>query len=236
MLDTPTSDSTTLKRQLHGQPDEEETPTNEQVSALPLRLAVQLPSPFADCAVGSHLTLGRPAELTGFSAYLPQPDWSWLPKEIPGPSNCSSLAHQRKIEKFAMTVALSLAPCLSSGRQVQVRTLQPAEIADRVPEHHSRPARTADVRCVASLVSHFPEGSGGRRALFGRQHSAPSDELPANMDRRGAPNACRASGCGSLARPVVPLRLLKKLRLTQGAVSTHGSRHIKQSERAPERE
>ena len=85
------------------------------------------------------------------------------------------------------TMAYSLAPGLSSGRQMQVRTLQPAEIADRV-RHRSRSARSAVVGCGVSLVSHFLEGSGGRRVLLGRQHSAPRDALAGTWKQR-APKA-----------------------------------------------
>ena len=109
---------------MHGQPDEEETPTNEQLSALNVRVAVQLGSPFADFAVFTPYAR-KTSRAHRFTAYLPQPDGSWLAKEIPGPSNFQAwlycwrvfrvaclmlkVAHvmpldryQQKIEKLAM--------------------------------------------------------------------------------------------------------------------------------------
>ena len=109
---------------MHGQPDEEETPTNEQLSALNVRVAVQLGSPFADFAVFTPYAR-KTSRAHRFTAYLPQPDGSWLAKEIPGPSNFQAWLHcwrvfrvarlmlkvahvmpldryQRKIEKLAM--------------------------------------------------------------------------------------------------------------------------------------
>ena len=109
---------------MHGQPDEEETPTNEQLSALNVRVAVQLGSPFADFAVFTPYAR-KTSRAHRFTAYLPQPDGSWLSKETPGPSNFQAwlycwrvfwvaclmlkVAHvmpldryQRKIEKLAM--------------------------------------------------------------------------------------------------------------------------------------
>ena len=109
---------------MHGQPDEEETPTNEQLLALNVRVAVQLGSPFADFAVFTPYAR-KTSRAHRFTAYLPQPDGSWLAKEIPGPSNFQAwlycwrvfrvaclmlkVAHvmpldryQRKIEKLAM--------------------------------------------------------------------------------------------------------------------------------------
>ena len=130
-------------------------------------------------------------------------------------------------------MAYSLAPCLSSGRQVQVRTLQPAEIADRV-RHHSRPARSADVGCGVSLVSHFLEGSGGRRDLLGRQHSAPSDEL-AGTWKQECPQGSRASGCGGHARRWCGGACSGNFGSSWSSVHV-GSRQFRQSEGAPEQE
>ena len=116
---------------------------------------------------------------------------------------------------------------------MQVRTLQPAEIADRV-RHRSRSARSAVVGCGVSLVSHFLEGSGGRRVLLGRQHSAPRDELAGTWKQRG-PQSTRASGCGGHAR-------WRCGGARSGNVGSSGSRvhmgprHFKQSESAPEQE
>ena len=70
----------------HGQPDEEETPTNEQLSALNVRVVVQLGSPYADFAVFTPYAR-KTTRAHRFTAYLPQPDGSWLAKEIPGPTN-----------------------------------------------------------------------------------------------------------------------------------------------------
>ena len=70
----------------HGQPDEEETPTNEQLSALNVRVVVQLGSPYADFAVFT-LCARKTTRAHRFTACLPQPDGSWLAKEIPGPTN-----------------------------------------------------------------------------------------------------------------------------------------------------
>ena len=101
----------------HGQPDEEETPTNAQLSALNVIVIVQLGSPHADFAV--FTPYARKTTRAHFTAYLPQPDGSWLAKEIPGPTNyqawlfCWSVfrvaclhempldRYQRKIEKLA---------------------------------------------------------------------------------------------------------------------------------------
>ena len=108
---------------MHGQPDEEETPTNEQLSALNVRVAVQLGSPFADFAVFTPYAR-KTSRAHRFTACLPQRDGSWL-TEIPGPSNFQAwlycwrvfrvaclmlkVAHvmpldryQRKIEKLAL--------------------------------------------------------------------------------------------------------------------------------------
>ena len=240
---------------MHGQPDEEETPTDEQLSALNVRVAVQLGSPFADFAVFTPYAR-KTSRAHRFTAYLPQPDGSWLAKEIPGPSNFQAwlycwrvfrvaclmlkVAHvmpldryQRKNREVGYAMAYSLAPGLSSGRQMQVRTLQPAKISDRV-RHRSRSARSAVVGCGVSLVSHFLEGSEGRRALLGRQHSAPRDELAGTWKQRG-PQSTRASGCGGHAR-----RRCGGAR--SGNVGSSGSRvhmgprHFKQSESAPEQE
>ena len=46
-----------------GQPDEEDTPTNEQLSALNVRVIVQLGFPLRRYRSFSHLTRGRPPEL-----------------------------------------------------------------------------------------------------------------------------------------------------------------------------
>ena len=135
--------------------------------------------------------------------------------------------------KVGYTMAYSLAPCLSSGRQEQVRTLQPAEIADRV-RHHSRPARSADVGCGVSLVSHFLEGSGGRRDLLGRQHSAPSDEL-AGTWKQVCRQGSRASGCGGHARWWCGGACSGNFGSSWSSVHV-GSRHFRQSEGAPEQE
>ena len=70
----------------HGQPDEEETPTNEQLSALNVRVVIQLGSPYADFAVFTPYAR-KTTRAHRFTAYLPQPDGSWLAKEIPGPAN-----------------------------------------------------------------------------------------------------------------------------------------------------
>ena len=130
-------------------------------------------------------------------------------------------------------MAYGLAPGLSSGRQMQVRTLQPAEVADRV-RHRSRSARSAVVGCGVSLVSHFLEGSRGRRVLLGRQHSAPRDELAGTWKQRGS-QSTRASGCGGHAR-------WRCGGARSGNVASSGSRvHMgprlfKQSENASEQE
>ena len=224
---------------MRGQPDEEETPTNEQLSALNVRVAVQLGSPFADFAVFTPYAR-KTTRAHRFTAYLPQPDGSWLAKEIPGPSNfqesgaCDTSGPlPTENRKVGYTMAYSLAPCLSGGRQVQVRTLQPAEIADRVRQH-SRPARSADVGCGVSLVSHFLEGSGGRRDSLGRQHSAPSNEL-AGTWKQGCPQGSRASGCGSHARRWCGGACSGNFGSSWSSVHV-GSRHFKQSEGAPEQE
>ena len=104
----------------HGQPDEEETPTNEQLSALNVRVIVQLGSPYVDFAVFAPYAR-KTTRAHRFTAYLPQPHGSWLAKEIPGPTNYQAwlycwrvfrvaclmlkVAHEmpleRKIEKLA---------------------------------------------------------------------------------------------------------------------------------------
>ena len=107
----------------HGQPDEEDTPTNEQLTALYVRVVAQQGSPYADFAVFTPFAR-KTSRAHRFTAYLPQPDGSWLSKEIPGPKNYEAwlfcwrvcrvaclmlkLAHempldryQRKIEKLA---------------------------------------------------------------------------------------------------------------------------------------
>ena len=76
----------------HGQPDEEETPTNEQLSALNVRVIVQKGSLYADFAVFTAYAR-KTTRAHDFTAYLPQPDGSWLAKEIPGPTNYQAWLH-----------------------------------------------------------------------------------------------------------------------------------------------
>ena len=59
----------------HGQPDEAETPTNEQLSALNVRVIVQLGSPYADFAVFTPYAR-KTTRAHRFTAYRPQPDGS----------------------------------------------------------------------------------------------------------------------------------------------------------------
>ena len=109
--------------------------------------------------------------------------------------------------------------CLAEDK-CRFEHFKPAEIEDRV-RHRSRPARSADVGCGVSLVSHFLEGSGGRRVLLGRQRSAPSDELAGTWKQRCPPKhaSIRLRRPRSLA---VRRRSLQKRRLPLGAVSTWG--------------
>ena len=70
----------------HGQPEEEETPTNEQLTALGVRVLGQAGSPYADFAVFTPFAR-KTARAHKYTAYLPQPDGTWLAREVPGPRN-----------------------------------------------------------------------------------------------------------------------------------------------------
>ena len=84
----------------HGQPDEEETPTNEQLSALNARVVVQLGSPFADFAVFTPYAR-KTTRAHRFTAFLPQPDGSWLAKEIPGPTKFQAWPYRWRVFRVA---------------------------------------------------------------------------------------------------------------------------------------
>ena len=71
---------------MRGQPGEEETPTNDQLSALEVKVLIHLGSPYADFAVWTPYAR-KTARAHKFTAYLPQPDGTWLAREIPGPAN-----------------------------------------------------------------------------------------------------------------------------------------------------
>ena len=183
-------------------------------------MAVQLGSPFADFAVFTPYAR-KTTRAHRFTAYLPQPDGSWLAKEIPGPSNFQAwlccwrvfrvaclmlkVAHvmpldryQRKIEKLAIQWPTAwYLVCLAEDKCMfeHFNRLKSRIVFDITL---GRPAPPM-VGCGVSLVSHFLEGSGGRRDLLGRQHSAPSDEL-AGTWKQGCPQGSRASGCGGHAR------------------------------------
>ena len=200
----------------HGQPDEEETPTNEQLSALNVRVIVQLGSPYADFAVCAPYAR-KTTRAHRFTAYLPQPDGSWLAKEIPGATNfqawlncwrvfrvaCLMLkaAHempldqyQRKIEKLAIQwpTAWHL-DCLAEDK-CRFQHFNRFKVANRV-RHFFRTSPSADVGCWFSVVCNFLEGSGGRRNLLGRQHSTPCHELVGTRWQRRSQSS-RAIGCG----------------------------------------
>ena len=123
------------------------------------------------------------------------------------------------------SVANSLAPCLFGRRQVQVRALQSLKVANRV-RHFSRTSRSADVGRWFSVVCNFLEGSGGRRNLLGRQHSAPGHELVGTRWQRRSQSS-RATGCGGGA-----------CRRYGGArprnVNSLGSRHFDQGRGTPD--
>ena len=69
-----------------GPPLDEEDPTVEQLSALSHRVTVLGGSPYADFSVFTPYNR-RVARANKFLAHIPQPDGSWLAKEIPGPQN-----------------------------------------------------------------------------------------------------------------------------------------------------
>ena len=71
---------------MKGQPTEEETPTNDQLSAMEVKVFIHLGSPYADFAVWTPYAR-KTARAHKFTAYLPQPDGTWLAREVPGPAN-----------------------------------------------------------------------------------------------------------------------------------------------------
>ena len=193
---------------------QEETPTIEQLTALNVRVVVQLGSPCADFAVFTPYAR-KTARAHRFTTYLPQLDGSWLAKEIPCPADYQAWLYCRRVFRVACLmlkvahvmslepaenrearnpVADSLAPCLLGGRQVQVRALQSFGVANRV-RHLSRTRRSANVGCWVTVVCNLLEGSGGRRNLLGRQHWAPGHELVGTRWQRLSQSQ-RASGRG----------------------------------------
>ena len=70
----------------HGPPLDEEDPTVEQLSALEHRVVVQDCPPYADFAVFTPYNR-RISRANKFTAVIPQPDGSFLLKEVPGPQN-----------------------------------------------------------------------------------------------------------------------------------------------------
>ena len=130
----------------HGQPDEEETPTNEQLSALNVRVIIQLGSSYADFAVFTPHAR-KTTRAHRFTAHLPQPGRLLAGERNPWSNKCSSLA--LLLERFPCgvfnvegsardasgqlpaenresgnSVANSLASCLFGRRQVPIRALQ----------------------------------------------------------------------------------------------------------------
>ena len=103
----------------HGQPDEAETPTNEQLSALNVRVIVQLGSPYADFAVFTPYAR-KTTRAHRFTAYLPQPDGSWLAKEIPGPTNYQAWLYCWRVFRVAclmLKVAHASGPLPAENRE-----------------------------------------------------------------------------------------------------------------------
>ena len=70
----------------HGPPLDEEEATVEQLSALDYRVTVQDGSPYADFAVFTPYNR-RISKANKFTAFIPQPDGTFLAKEVPGPQN-----------------------------------------------------------------------------------------------------------------------------------------------------
>ena len=196
----------------HGQPDEDEISTNEQLSALNVRVIFQLGSLYADFAVFTPYER-KTTRAHRFTAYLPQQDGSWLAKEIPGPTNYQAwlycgrvfrvaclmlkVAHEMPLDRFQRKIeklANNLAPCLFGRRQVQVRAFQSFKVLNRV-RHFSRTSRSADVGRWFSVACNFLEGSRGRRNLLGRQHSTSCHELVGTRWQRRSQSS-RATGWG----------------------------------------
>ena len=179
----------------HGQPDEEETKPNEQLTALNVRVVVQLGSPCADLAVftpyarkttrahplhrlpasAGWLLAGerdsRPSQLSGMALLLEGLPCGVLNVEGGARDAFGPLPAENR--EAGNPVANSLAPCLPGGRQVHVRAFQSLEVANRV-RHLSRARRSANVGCWVAVVCNLLKSSGGRRNLLGRQHSAMS--------------------------------------------------------------
>ena len=69
-----------------GPPLEPEEPTSEQLQALNTRSNTRNQSPYADLSIWGPFNR-KIVRAMKFVAWLPQPDGSWLRKEIPGPGN-----------------------------------------------------------------------------------------------------------------------------------------------------
>ena len=69
-----------------GPPEEEAEPSGDQRAALDTRVRIHGEAPYCDFAVFTPFSR-KAARSHTFTAHLPQPDGTWLAKEIPGPRN-----------------------------------------------------------------------------------------------------------------------------------------------------
>ena len=83
----------------HGQPDEEETPTNEQLSVLNVRVVVQLGSLI--CRLRRCPTRGKPPELTPFHCLPASAGWLLAGERDSGPTNFQAWLHCWRVFRVA---------------------------------------------------------------------------------------------------------------------------------------
>ena len=225
----PSSHSQTLDT--YGQPDEEET-----LTALNVRVVVQLGSPYADFAVSTHyarkttrahrftasawwLVAGerdsRPSQLSGTALLLESLSCGVLNVEGGARDAFGPLPAENR--EGGNPVANSLAPCLLGGRQVHVRALESFEVANRVRHlSRTRPSYRREAHAMLAVIN---APRAGRTSTQGQSHQPGH---PPRRRRLASGRAFLFGFCGRVERPLrrfsfgLPLFLLQPRQVSAG--------------------
>ena len=93
-----------------GAPEEDEEPTAEQLQALHVKVNTLNSAPYADLAIWGPFNR-KVVRAMKFVAWLPQPDGTYIKKDIPGPANFSSWLTSWRVFRTACIMLDVVAEC-----------------------------------------------------------------------------------------------------------------------------
>ena len=105
-----------------GAPEEDEEPTAEQLQALHVKVSVLNSAPYADLAIWGPFNR-KVVRAMKFVAWLPQPDGTYLKKDIPGPANFASWLTSWRVFRTACIMLDVVAECALTRYSKRVERL-----------------------------------------------------------------------------------------------------------------